>query len=333
MPNYDQHDQYQYDQRKYIKQLIHSLPITNNLNTNKLNTNNLNSNNPIPIDIVLDGGAFAGSLHVGALYYLKQLQKNNIIDIQRLSGVSIGSAIALLFKLNALHLSSHIYKFIQNCFKDNISLDISFQIIAFMKQLMDDKDPHFYKSLNDNFFVSYIDIKLNKHIAVSTYDSNFHVCDTIIKSMFIPFLFDGSISYRNQFIDGITPHFFYNQSPKKTLFIDLSQFPVHHFCTKFSYDFSSNKRKAIDDIHSFFTHQKNTPMCSFVENWDFLSQLRFKLRYIFTIAIAFVFSYIHYFYNYFSIHYSVFFQNNESLLKIQSYFSHIFQIIVRNLLV
>ena len=125
MPNYDQHDQYQYDhhdqyqydQRKYIKQLIHSLPITNNLNTN-----NLNTNNPIPLDLVLDGGAFAGSLHVGALYYLKQLQKNNIIDIQRLSGVSIGSAIALLFKLNALHLSSHIYKFIQNCFKDNISL-------------------------------------------------------------------------------------------------------------------------------------------------------------------------------------------------------------------
>lgn len=300
--------------RKHIKKLIHSLPIPNK---------------PTPIDIVLDGGAFAGSLHVGALYYLKQLRKNNIIDIQRLSGVSVGSAIALLFKLNALHLSSHIYNFIQNCFKDNIRLDVSFQIIAFMKQLMDDKDIHFYKSLNDNFFVSYIDIKLNKHIVVSTYESNFHVCDTIIKSMFIPFLFDGSLSYRNQFIDGITPHVFYNQSPKKTLFIDLSQYPVHHFCTKFSYDFLSNKRKAIDDIHSFFTHKKNTYMCSFVENWDFLSQLRFKLRYIFTLSIAFVFSYIHYF----SIHYSVFFKNNKSLLKIQSYFSHIFQIVVRNLLV
>ena len=315
------HNYHHYDkrvERKYIKQLIHSLPIPNK---------------PDPLDIVLDGGAFAGSLHIGALYYLKQLQKNKIITIQRISGVSIGSAIALLFKLNALHLSSHIYKFMQNCFKDNLSLDVSFQIIAFMKQLMDDKDPHFYKSLDDNFFVSYMDIKLNKHIVVSTYDSNFHVCDTIIKSMFIPFVFDGSLSYRNQFVDGITPHFFYNQSPKKTLFIDLTQFPIHYICTKFSYDFSSSKRKAIDDIHSFFTHTTITPMCSFVENWDLFSQIRFKLRYILTLSIAFFLSYIQYFYNYYYIHYSSLFQNNKTIIHIQSYFSIIFRIIVRNLLV
>jgi len=300
--------------RKYVKHLIDSIPIPNK---------------PTPIDIVLDGGAFAGSLHIGSLYYLKKLHHKKVISIQRLSGVSIGSAIALLFKLNSLKMAHHIYTIIQNGLRDNLTLDISFQVIAFIKQLMDKKGDDFYKSLNDNLFISFIDLKIKQHVVVSQFDSNFHVCDTVIKSMFIPFFFDGSLSYRNQFIDGITPHFFHNKHPTKTLFLDLSKFPIQHVCTKYNYNYSSNKRKSIDDIHSFFFHQKSTKLCTFVEDWNFYSHLRFNIRSLITFFLILFFSHI----RYFSIQYCLFFKNNKTLIKVQSFVSSIFQIIVHNFLV
>lgn len=300
--------------RKYVKHLIDSIPIPNK---------------PTHIDIVLDGGAFAGSLHIGALYYLQKLHKRKIISIQRFSGVSVGSAIALLFKLNSLKLASHIYTIFQDCLRDNLTLDVAFQVIAFMKQLMDKKSVDFYKSLNDNLFISYIDLTINQHVVVSQFDSNFHVCDSVIKSMFIPFLFNGSLSYRNQFIDGFIPHFFHNQSPKKTLFIDLSKFPIQYVCTKYKFDFSSMKYKAIDDIHAFFLQHKSTKLCTFVEDWDFFSHIRFKIRSLLTFFLIWIFSHL----RYFSIQYGLFFQHNKPLLKTQSLLSSIFQIIVRNFLV
>jgi hypothetical protein len=312
--------------RKYVKHLIDSIPIPNK---------------PTPIDIVLDGGAFAGSLHIGALYYLQKLHKRNIISIQRLSGVSVGSAIALLFKLNSLKMASHIYTIFQDCLRDNLTLDVAFQVIAFMKQLMDKKGVDFYKSLNNNLFISYCDLTTNQHVVISQFDSNFHVCDSVIKSMFIPFLFNGSLSYRNQFIDGFIPHFFHTEPSdktlgkihdkpfKKTLFLDLSKFPIQYVCTKYTYDYASTKHKAIDDIHTFFLRHKSTKLCSFVEDWDFLSHLRFKIRSFITFFIIWVFSHL----RYFSIQYGIFFQNNKTLLKMQSLLSSVFQIIVRNFLV
>ena len=310
--------------RKYVKHLIDSIPIPNK---------------PTPIDIVLDGGAFAGSFHIGALYYLQKLDQRKIISIQRLSGVSVGAAIALLFKLHSLKLASRIFSIFQDCLRDNLTLDVAFQIVAFMKQLMDQKGIDFYKSLNDTLFISYSDLVTNQPVVISQFDSNFHVCDSIIKSMFIPFLFNGSLSYRNQFIDGFIPHFFhtepfndkpFNDKPfKKTLFLDLSKFPIQHVCTKYTYDYASTKHKAIDDIHTFFLQHKSTKLCSFVEDWDFLSHLRFKIRSLITLFIIWIFSHL----RYFSIQYGLFFQHNKPLIKIQSLISSIFQIIVRNFLV
>ena len=47
------------------------------------------------IDLILDGGAFSGSYLLGGLMYLKHISSH--INIQRISGTSIGSLFGLLF--------------------------------------------------------------------------------------------------------------------------------------------------------------------------------------------------------------------------------------------
>ena len=40
-----------------------------------------NSKTPLRLDLVLDGGVFNGSYLVGALYFLKEMEKRNYIKI------------------------------------------------------------------------------------------------------------------------------------------------------------------------------------------------------------------------------------------------------------
>ena len=71
---------------EYVNKLIENLP--NEMKTNKL---------PLKLDIVLDGGVFNGSYLIGALYFLKEMEKRNYIYIERVSSCSIGSIVGLLY--------------------------------------------------------------------------------------------------------------------------------------------------------------------------------------------------------------------------------------------
>ncbi len=58
---------------------------------------------PNEIDLVLDGGAFNGAYLLGALYYLKEMEKKQLLSINRISGCSVGACGAILY-LSKIHL-------------------------------------------------------------------------------------------------------------------------------------------------------------------------------------------------------------------------------------
>ena len=68
-----------------------------------------NVKKPQSIDLVLDGGIFNGSYLVGALYFLKEMEKRNYIKIERISGCRIGSIVAFLYYIDGLELMSKLY--------------------------------------------------------------------------------------------------------------------------------------------------------------------------------------------------------------------------------
>ena len=64
----------------------------------EIKNTNTNTNNKITkINLILEGGAFNGSYHIGALYFLKEMEKKKYIQIHHISATSIGSISALLY--------------------------------------------------------------------------------------------------------------------------------------------------------------------------------------------------------------------------------------------
>ena len=127
----------------HIEKLIHNLP---NVHYGEIN-------------LVLDGGAFSGSYILGALHYIKHLQDLNRIQINKLSGSSIGTILCILFKLNKLDYIDEIYTKVRNYFKKYGHLHILPKILNSISQIM---PTDFYMQCNDNLFISYHDIKIGR---------------------------------------------------------------------------------------------------------------------------------------------------------------------------
>ena len=69
------------------------------------------------LDLVLDGGIFNGSYLVGALYFIREMERRKYVKIERISGCSIGSVIALLYFINSLDLMPKLYDIVKQDFK------------------------------------------------------------------------------------------------------------------------------------------------------------------------------------------------------------------------
>ena len=81
-----------------------------------------NSTTPLRLDLVLDGGIFNGSYLVGALYFLKEMEKRKYIIVERISGASIGSIVAFLYFIDALDMMPQLYDIVKADFKNGYNL-------------------------------------------------------------------------------------------------------------------------------------------------------------------------------------------------------------------
>ena len=91
--------------------------------------------------MVLDGGIFNGSYLVGALYFLKEMEKRNYIKIERISGCSIGSIVAFLYYIDGLELMSKLYEIVNKDFRQTYKLKL-------VKELKKHLEDHIPKELN-----------------------------------------------------------------------------------------------------------------------------------------------------------------------------------------
>ena len=226
-----------------------------------------NVKEPIIIDLVLDGGIFNGSYLVGALYFLKEMEKRNYIKIDRISGCSIGSIVAFLYFIDGLDLMSQLYEIVNKDFRETYKLTI----IKEIKKHLDDHIPKdICQKINNKLFITYNNIKKSSKPVKSTYKDVDEILNTIIKSSYIPFLIDGNILYENKSIDGITPYIFNKEQNKKILYLDLYGYDKIGNLLNVKNEKSNYHRilSGLLDIHSFFIKKNNTPMCSYVNDWN-----------------------------------------------------------------
>ncbi len=245
------------------------------------------------LDLVLDGGLFNGSYLVGALYFIKEMERRKYVKIDRISGCSVGSIVAFLYLIDSLDLMPKLYDIFKNDFKKNYSLNKVKQL----KTYLNDRVPEdICKTVNGRLFICYNDIKKQKKVIKSVYKNADEIIDTIIKSCYIPFLIDNNMMYKNKYIDGINAYIFKKEPNKKILHMELFGYDKCIDALNIKNEKTNYHRvlTGLLDIHSFYIKQTNTSMCSFVEDWNILNKCHHNSKLILEMTII----YLMYFLNY-----------------------------------
>jgi hypothetical protein len=244
----------------YVVKLIENLP--NNIKCSKT---------PLHLDLVLDGGLFNGSYLVGALYFLKEMEKRNYIKIERISGCSIGSIVAFLYFIDGLDMMPILYELVNSDFKKTHHLSI----LKNLKQMLGNKIPeNICATVKNKLFISYYNVKKFKKNIKCKYNNVDELINTIICSCFVPYLIDGNLVCKNKYIDGINPYIFEKTNNKKILYLDLFGYDKIGNLLNVKNEKTNYHRilSGLLDIHNFFIKQSSTQMCSYVNNWSVLNK-------------------------------------------------------------
>ena len=246
-----------------------------------------NSKKPMEIDLVLDGGAFNGSYLIGALYFLKEMEKKELIKVKRISGCSIGALMGFLYLIDELESVSELY----DIFIENFKKNYNFEIYKDLKKYLSNKIPNdICNRVKNRLFIKYNNIQTGVQKIKCKYKNENDIFNTIIRSGFLPYLIDGNIAHENKYLDGLNPYFFKEKPNRKILFLDLSG------PDKLTYILSIKNEKSnlyrilcgILDINIFFTKNTETFMCSYVHEWGYISKTRYYFRVLIERIICFI---------------------------------------------
>ena len=249
-----------------------------------------NAQTPLRLDLVLDGGIFNGSYLVGAMYFLKEMEKRNYIKIERISGCSVGSIAAFLYYIDSFDMMSKLY----DVFTNNLKKKYRLSSLKEIKKYLHEKIPDdICKKVNGKLYICYNNFKKGTKKVKSHYKNVDDVINTIIKSCFVPYLIDGEILYKNKYIDGINPYIFDKEKDKKILYLDLFGYDKIGNVINVKNEKTNYHRvlSGLLDIHSFYIKQSNTQMCSYVNDWSVTNKM---FNYV-KIIIENVFIYMTYF--------------------------------------
>lgn len=248
-----------------------------------------NNKNKKDIDIILDGGAFNGSYHVGVLKYLSKLSSNEIIMIHRISACSVGTIAAYLFLTDNLH--KH-YDIVYNLCYKSVTRKGDLSGVMKVKQYFDKIAPkNTLEMINKKLFISYYDFKRNKKVVVSNYKSIEELHEIIVRSCFIPIIVNNEIFYENRYLDGILPYVFKEKDNRKRLYVNLFALDKVFNVMNIHKEKTAIHRviNGITDVHLFFVKKRSTSLCSYVEDWDFSYTINYIFKYSIELLIYFFF--------------------------------------------
>jgi hypothetical protein len=234
------------------------------------------------LDLVLDGGIFNGSYLIGALYFLKEMEKREYIIIDRISGCSIGSICAFLYLIDELDMVTEIYNIISADLRENHHVNK----IKEIGKLLEEKIPdNICEKINNKLFITYYHIQKRKKVVKKHFSSKKVLTDTIIRSCFVPFFIDGSLLYKKKYMDGINPYLFplsknNLKNTKRTLYLDLFGYDKISYLLNVKNEKTNFHRvlSGLLDIHHFFIKQSTTHMCSYVEEWTVKHRIHHQLK-------------------------------------------------------
>lgn len=246
-----------------------------------------NNKQPLKIDLVLDGGLFNGSYLVGALYFLKEMEKRNYVKIYRISGCSIGSVMGFIYMIDCLDMCEMFYDIMLKQLNTHNNLSAITQLYNLLEHKIPDD---ICNKINDKFYITYYNVKKGKKIVKKKYRDKKDIINSIIKSSYIPFFIDGNTLYENKYIDGIIPYVFKIKKTRKILYLDLFGYNKLQNLINIKNEKTNFHRvlTGLLDIHNFYIKQTNTEMCSYVNDWSITNKSRNFLKIIIEKIILYI---------------------------------------------
>jgi len=256
----------------YISKLVDNIPLSKKNQREK-------------IDIILDGGLFNGSYLIGALYFLREMEKVGYIEVDKLSGCSIGSLACVLYTADLLDLTTEIYNMAIDQFKKTTHLEVVDDILSKIRKKL---PRDICERMNGRVFITYYDLKKGKKVIKSKYKNKKEIMDVVKRSCFVPYLIDGSFMHKERYIDGIFPYILPKEEGKRILYLDLLGYDkiTHIISVKNEKTNFHRVLSGLLDIHLFYIKEKPTLMCSYVDEWSLVRQTyHFILKKIFEIFV------------------------------------------------
>jgi predicted patatin/cPLA2 family phospholipase len=242
------------------------------------------------LNLIFDSGAVNGLMGIGAALYLHHLEKLNYIKINKVSGCSIGSLIAVWYLCGC---PDTIYTYIETLFshyKTNKNFFVFEQIVnsAILQLFPAEAD---VSRLNDIFFINYYDTEQSKQCVVSHFENRAHLITCILRSAHIPFITSPAHKFEGRYIDGIAPYIFpmdrnnNNNNKCKNLFIQLIQFtaPLKSLHIKKEQNIYSRLIRGVVDTNEFFINDSNA-ICSYV-NYKTKIHLYIRKKFVYLILL------------------------------------------------
>jgi len=211
------------------------------------------------LDVVLTGCyPFNKHFLMGSLLFLKEMEKRGYVKVCRISGNGLGSLAGLLYFCDSI----------------NTLCDYDLKKLVELGRLLQDKVTK--NMLKNKLFVSYYDAALCVKITKSKYKTADKLIDEVVKSCYLPFVVDGSIAYKNKYVDGLSPHVFEVKRDRQIFYCS----PLNYQYVRVLGNETSKVLTGILDIHGFFIIKQRSSMCSYVNDWSCFDRNVELLKYI-----------------------------------------------------
>jgi hypothetical protein len=239
-----------------------------------LNKENISKN----LDLILDSGVFHGGSQLGILLYLKELENLKLLNINRISGCSVGALLGTLYLSNKLDLAVNIYDKLLQSYRNNCTPQNLYSIITDTVNNIDD-----ITIFNNKLYITYYDTINIESVTIFIYPTKNDLIEALIKSSYVPYIIDGNIQYKDC-CDGFLPYIF-PKSDKQILYIYLH--PLNKIKNMFyvnNGNIWSRLLPGIVDVNNFFVGSKSE-FCSYLDKCALKTICFFRIKELFVLFI------------------------------------------------
>ena len=239
---------------------------------------------PPSLNLILEGGCMNGAYEIGGLLLIKMLEKQKKTKIKKISGASVGAYAGFLYLTNNLEQYIDDYEGMKLNFKKTLTLSTLKEQLTILVNNLTIKQ---FSSLQKNkLFITFYNIQTQQQEIISSYPSRKDLITSILKSCHMPFLINGDCFYtegNNKYIDGGIPYIFKTKTKTKTktknLYMYLTQINKLKTILNVSYEKTIHGRilEGLLDTYNFFLKNKQSKMCSYVDDWSLINRLYYKV--------------------------------------------------------